>query len=111
MEQVEKAVAGDVKVKDRDGNVLDDLREWVKRRINSAKKMLDDCERVALRLDAKYGEDATKIRQRVSQVRAWVEKIEKGVQSYAKRKKVEQPTKSVGEKVYDKDGTLIYWMG
>jgi hypothetical protein len=87
MDQVEKALAGEIEIKNRDGEVLEDLTAWSRRRIYSAKNILDDCERVAIRLDAKYGEDATKIRQRVAQVRAWVEKIEKGVTRYAEAKK------------------------
>jgi predicted translin family RNA/ssDNA-binding protein len=92
MDQVEKALAGEIEIKDRDGEVLEDLTAWSRRRIYSAKNILDDCERVAIRLDAKYGEDATKIRQKVSQVRAWVEKIEKGVTKYAAAKKAEVKT-------------------
>ena len=92
MDQVEKAIAGEIQVKDKEGKIREgrDLADWAKRRINSAKELLDDCERVALRLDAKYGEDAVKIRQRVAQVRAWVEKIEKGVKSYAATQKAKE---------------------
>jgi hypothetical protein len=111
MDEVEKALAGEIEVKDKEGNVKEDLTDWAKRRINSAKNILDDCDKAAVRLDAKYGEDAVKIRQRVSQVRAWVEKIEEGLQSYVAAKRKDPPFNSVGEKIHDKDGTLIYFLG